>query len=48
MAEMQPKADSQLDKFKQLARELGVDEDELHWDERLKKVVRAKPEPKPS
>lgn len=36
---------SQLDKFKALARELGADEDEARWDERLKKVVKAKPEP---
>ncbi len=34
----------QLDKFKQLARELEADEDEARWDERLKKVVKAKPE----
>jgi hypothetical protein len=38
---------SQSDKFKDLARELGADEDETHWDERLKKVARKDPE-KPS
>ena len=34
---------SQLDKFKQAAREHGTDESEAHWDERLKRVVKAKP-----
>jgi hypothetical protein len=34
----------QLDKFKKLARELEADEDEKHWDERLKKVAKPKPE----
>jgi len=33
----------QIDKFKKLARELEVDEDEARWDERLKKVAKAKP-----
>jgi len=36
---------SQLDKFKQAARELECDESEAHWDERLKKVVKPKPVP---
>lgn len=36
---------SQLDKFKQAARELGCDEDEARWDETLRKVAKAKPEP---
>lgn len=35
---------SQLDKFKDTAREHEADEDEAHWDERLKKLVKAKPE----
>ena len=35
----------QLDKFKELARELGADEDETHWDERLRKLAKVKPEP---
>jgi len=38
---------SQLDKFKELARELEADEDEARWDERLKKVAKAKPTEKP-
>jgi hypothetical protein len=36
---------TQSDKFKELARELEADEDEAHWDERLKKVAKA---PKPT
>jgi hypothetical protein len=36
---------TQADKFKELARELEADEDEAHWDERLKKVAKAKPAP---
>ena len=41
----QSPAQSQLDKFKEAARELGVDEDEARWDERLKKLAKAKPAP---
>jgi len=36
---------TQLDKFKKAARELEADEDEAHWDERLKKVAKGKPTP---
>lgn len=36
---------TQLDKFKEAARDAGADEDEAHWDERLKKVAKAKPAP---
>lgn len=35
---------SQSDKFKELARELDCDEDEAHWDKRLEKVAKSKPE----
>ena len=35
----------QLDKFKQAACEHGADESEAHWDERLKKIAKAKPAP---
>ena len=35
----------QLDKFKEAARELEADESEQHWDERLKRVVKGKPQP---
>ena len=35
---------TQLDKFKELARGLEADEDEARWDERLKKLAKAKPE----
>jgi hypothetical protein len=34
----------QSDKFKEAARELEADEDEKRWEERLKKVAKAKPE----
>ena len=39
---------SQSDKFKEAAREIGADENEAHWDERLKKLAKAKPAPSPS
>lgn len=42
------KPDTQSDKFKEAARELGCDEDEGRWDERLKKVAGQKPGEKPS
>ena len=35
----------QLDRFKETARALECDEDEARWDERLKKLVKQKPEP---
>ena len=38
---------SQLDKFKEAAREHGADEDDAHRDERLKKVAKAKAQEKP-
>jgi hypothetical protein len=34
---------TQSDKFKEAARELESDEDEARWEERLKKVAKAKP-----
>lgn len=33
---------SQSDKFKEAARELEADEDEKHWEERLRKIAKAK------
>ena len=39
------KEQTQSDKFKKAARELECDEDEARWDERLKKVAKAKPKP---
>lgn len=33
----------QVERFKQAARELECDESEARWDERAKKVVKAKP-----
>ena len=38
---------SQSAKFKEAAKQLEADEDEARWEERLKKVAKAKPE-KPS
>jgi hypothetical protein len=34
---------SQSDKFKEAARELEADTDEKRWEERLKKIAKAKP-----
>lgn len=41
-----PEPKSQTDKFKEAARELGTDEDEKRWEERLKKIAKAKPQAK--
>ena len=38
-----PKSSSQSDKFKEAAREHEADEDEKRWEERLRKVAKAKP-----
>ena len=38
-------AKSQIEKFKEAAREHEADEDEARWDERLRKVAKAKPPP---
>jgi len=40
-------AKSQLDKFKEAARELETDDDEKRFDERVKKLVKHKPVEKP-
>lgn len=40
-----PPQKTQLDKFKQAARDHGADESEAHWDEALKKVVKVKQKP---
>lgn len=37
---------SQLDKFKEAARQLETDDDEDRFEERLKKVVKQKPDEK--
>lgn len=34
---------SQLDKFKEAARELEADEDEVRWDDKLAKIAKVKP-----
>ena len=38
------KPETQADKFRAAARRIGCDEDEARWTERLKKVVKVKPE----
>jgi hypothetical protein len=38
---------TESDKFKKAARELGADTDEKRWEERLKRVARAKAQPDP-
>jgi len=43
----QPKKDSQLDKFKEAARDLETDDDPKRFDERLGKLVKHKPVEKP-
>ena len=40
-----PESSSQLDKFKELARDVEADEDEARWDERLTKVAKHRPAP---
>ena len=42
---MTDKKPTQLDKFKEAAREHEADESGQHWDERLKRVAKAKPAP---
>lgn len=44
---MTDKPPTQLDKFKQAARELETDDDEARFDERMKKLVKHKPVEKP-
>ncbi len=39
---------TQLDKFKEAARELETDDDEARFDERVKKLVRHKPVERPN
>lgn len=34
----------QSEKFKELARELEADEEEKHWDDRLRKLAKVKPD----
>jgi hypothetical protein len=44
---MTTKPQTQLDKFKQAARELGTDDDPARFDERMAKLVKHKPVEKP-
>ena len=46
MTESVPKQ-SQVDKFKEAARDLETDDDEARFDERLRKIVKHKPVEKP-
>lgn len=39
------KPDAQLERFKEAARQAECDEDEAHWDEKLAKIAKQKPEP---
>jgi hypothetical protein len=41
------KGKTQIDKFKEAARELEADEDEARWDEKLAKIAKVKPKPEP-
>jgi len=43
MTDPNTKDESQLDKFKKAARALESDEDEARWEDRLRKVAKAKP-----
>lgn len=36
---------NQIDRFKEAARELGCDEDEARFDEKLKEIAKHKPPP---
>ena len=42
---MTEKPKTQLDKFKQAAREHSADENEAHWDAHLRKIAKARPKP---
>lgn len=44
---MTDKESSQSDKFKDLARQIEADEDEAHWEARLKAIARQKPKDAP-
>ena len=43
---MEPKPAQQIDKFRELARELETDDDEARFDERLKMLATAPAKPK--
>ena len=45
---MQQEPKSQLDRFKEAARELGTDDDEERFNEKLKKMIKQKPSDKGS
>lgn len=39
---------SQLDKFKEAARQHEADEDEARWDSKLKRIAKVKPKSEPT
>jgi hypothetical protein len=38
---------SQVERFKELARQIEADEDDARWEERLKAIARQKPKDEP-
>lgn len=42
---MKTSPSSQTDRFQELADELKADEDEKHWDDRMRKLAKVKPGP---
>lgn len=48
MTDRAERENQQIERFKQAARELGCDEDEARWDERLRKVAKKGPRPSPT
>ncbi len=44
--DMSQEKDGQIDRFKELARELGCDEDEAAFDAAVKKLSKSKPLPR--
>ena len=46
MSQTKSKKDSQAEKFMRLAREIGADEDEAAFRDRLRRIAKAKPKEK--
>ncbi len=40
---MTDQKETQIEKFKDLARQIGADEDEAHWEERLRQIAKQQP-----
>jgi hypothetical protein len=45
---MTGKESSQVDKFRETARQIEADEDEAHWEARLNAIARQKPKDAPA